>query len=217
MPTTSPTRLLLASTSAKKLAELVEVFAGLPLTLATPQEIGLDLEVEETGETFAANAVLKAVAFARAAQLPALADDSGLEIDALGGEPGVRSRRYAGPQATDADRIALVLEKLRDVPDGQRTARFRCAMAVATPAGLVGTMDGTCEGEIAREPRGDHGFGYDPIFFLPERGRTMAELSSAEKHAISHRGRAAQAARRLIASWLATASDARPFLREVKT
>jgi XTP/dITP diphosphohydrolase len=200
----SSRRLLLATNNPGKVRELREIFAGLPLEVVMPGQLGLDLEVEETGETFAENAVLKATAFASASGLPALADDSGLEIDALGGEPGVHSKRYAGPDATDADRIALVLRGLDGVPQTQRTARFRCVMALATPARLVGTVEGTCEGRIAVAPRGDNGFGYDPIFLLVERGRTMAELPAAEKNAISHRGRAGAAARGLIEAWLAS-------------
>ena len=196
------TRLLLGTSSEKKIAELKEIFAGLPVTLVTPSELGLTLDPEETGVTFEENAWLKARAFAGAAGMPALADDSGLEVDALGGEPGVYSKRYAGPDATDADRIAYLLGKLEGVPEGQRTARFRCVMALATPEREVGTVDGACEGRIAFASRGTNGFGYDPIFLLPDRGRTMAELPSIEKHAISHRGRAGAAARRLIERWL---------------
>lgn len=225
---------LLATTSEKKLVELKAIFAGLPLVLLTPGDLGLDLDVEETGDTFAANARLKAEAFAAVSGRIALADDSGLEIDALQGEPGVRSRRYAGPTAGDAERMALVLEKLRDVPEAERTARFRCVMAVAVPvvsppAGrdeallpaappmprehvgveLIGTVEGVCEGLIAAAPRGHNGFGYDPIFLLPERGRTMAELTAEEKQSISHRGRAGVVARRLLDTWLLEAAPAR--------
>jgi XTP/dITP diphosphohydrolase len=206
-------RLLLATTSQKKIGELSSILAGIPATLVTPGEVGLTLEVAETGTTFAENATLKALAFARAGELAALADDSGLEVDALGGEPGVRSARYAGPRATDADRIALVLDRLRGVPDERRTARFRCVIALATPEGLVGTVEGTCEGLIAHRPAGEHGFGYDPIFFLPELGRTMAELDPPAKHAVSHRGRAGREARRLLADWLAGRRGADPERR----
>ena len=206
-PPTVPVRLLLATTSAGKLRELNDLLSGLPLQLVSPPDVGAALHVEETGASFRENAVLKATAFARAAGLPALADDSGLEVDALGGEPGVRSHRYG---ATDADRMARLLARLQDVPEGQRTARFRCVLALATPAGLVGTAEGTCEGRIAREPRGENGFGYDPIFWLPERGRqgvrTLAELEPPEKNAISHRARAAAGARRLIQAWLLDAA-----------
>jgi XTP/dITP diphosphohydrolase len=196
-------RLLLATTSRHKLVELQQIFAGLPVSLVTASDVGLDLEVDETGSTFEENAVLKARAFAQESGLPSLADDSGLEIDALGGEPGVRSKRYAGPDASDADRIALVLRRLEGVPDERRTARFRCAMALATPDALVGTVWGACAGRIGHAPRGRNGFGYDPIFFLPDLGRTMAELTSDQKNAISHRGRAGAAARDLIGRWLA--------------
>ena len=197
-----PWDLLLGTSSEKKIAELKEIFAGFPVTLVTPAELGLTLDPEETGSTFEENARLKARAFAAAANLPALADDSGLEVDALGGEPGVYSKRYAGPDATDSDRIAFLLAKLEGVPEARRSARFRCVMALASPHAEIGTVHGTCEGQIARAPRGGNGFGYDPIFLLPERGRTMAELSSAEKHAISHRGRAGAAARELIERWV---------------
>jgi XTP/dITP diphosphohydrolase len=201
-----PTRLLLGTSSRKKLGELLPILDRAPLTLVTPPDLGLDLDVEETGETFRDNAILKANAFARSAGLPALADDSGLEVDALGGAPGVRSARYAGPGASDADRIALLLRNLAHVPAAQRQARFRCTMALATPEGLVGTVDGTCEGEIAFAPRGSNGFGYDPVFLLSHLGRTMAELKDEEKHAISHRGRAGRAALELIERWLAAPS-----------
>ena len=200
------TRLLLGTSSEKKIAELKEIFAGLPVTLVTPSELGLTLDPEETGSTFEENARLKARAFAGASGLPALADDSGLEVDALGGEPGVYSKRYAGPDATDEDRIAFLLAKLEGAPQARRTARFRCVMALTTPDEEIGAVDGTCEGRIALAPRGSNGFGYDPIFLLPERGKTMAELSSPEKHAISHRGRAGAAACGLIERWLAVSS-----------
>ncbi|MBI3973183.1 MAG: XTP/dITP diphosphatase [Chloroflexi bacterium] len=208
------TRLLLATNNEKKLRELAAVLADLPVELVTPAPLGLTLEVPETGATFEENAALKARGFARASGLPALADDSGLEVDALGGEPGIRSQRYAGPDATDAGRNALVLERLKDVPPSKRTARFRCAMALATPERLAGTVEGTVEGQISAAPRGSHGFGYDPIFWLPARGCTMAELPPEEKNRISHRARAAVAARRLIEHWLAGDVAARPATSE---
>jgi len=195
-------QILLATNNPHKLEELRAIFTGLPVELVTPAARGLALEVEETGSTLEENAILKARVYADAAGLPALADDSGLEINALDGAPGVHSRRFAGPNATDAGRIRLVLERLRDVPWEQRTARFRCVIALAEPGRLVGTVEGICEGLITYEPRGQGGFGYDPIFWLPDRGCTMAELSAAEKNRISHRARAGEAARRLIAWWL---------------
>jgi XTP/dITP diphosphohydrolase len=155
-------------------------------------------EVPETGDTFAENARAKAIAVARATGKWAIADDSGLEVDALGGRPGTRSRRFAGEQATDADRIARVLALMADVPDEQRTARFRCAIAIAEPSGTVHEVSGTCEGSIAREPRGSSGFGYDPVFVPAGETRTMAQMSLDEKNAISHRGRALRAAMEVL-------------------
>jgi XTP/dITP diphosphohydrolase len=198
-------RLLIGTTSAHKLGELRQIFGSLPVQLVTLRDIGLDLDPEETGTTFEENARIKAVAFAQASGLPALADDSGLEVDALNGAPGVYSKRYAGPDATDADRIALLLRNLGGVPDDQRTARFRCVMVLATPKEEVGTVQGTCEGRIVHAPQGSNGFGYDPVFLFPERGLTMAELSADEKNAVSHRGRAGAAARELISRWLSDA------------
>ncbi len=195
-------RLLLASNNVHKLSEYRALFAGLPFVLQVPRDLGLTLDVAETGRTFTENAVLKARAFARAAGVAALADDSGLEVEVLGGWPGTRSRRYAGEAATDAERMALLLERLRGVAAAERTARFRCVIAVAAADGsLLGSVEGMVEGLIGTEPRGTHGFGYDPVFWLPEHGCTMAELSPEGKNAISHRARAAAAARDLLAAW----------------
>ena len=163
---------------------------------------GIQGSVAETGRTFTENAIQKATAYARLSGLWTWADDSGLEVDALGGEPGIHSARYAGPDASDEDRYRLLLRRLAHVPPGQRSARFRCVVALATPEGRVETAEGRCEGEIALAPRGAHGFGYDPIFYLPERGKTMAELPLEEKNRISHRGQAARAARRILERWL---------------
>ena len=149
------------------------------------------LEVEESGETFEENARIKAQAYARASGLVSLADDSGLEVDALGGAPGVHSARYAGPAATDSDRYRKLLDALTRIPEGQRSARFRCVVAIALPDGAIYTADGSCEGEIGFTPRGEHGFGYDPVFVVQgHAGRTMAELSPDVKNKISHRARA---------------------------
>ncbi|HIQ05645.1 MAG TPA: RdgB/HAM1 family non-canonical purine NTP pyrophosphatase, partial [Anaerolineae bacterium] len=156
---------------------------------------GIDFEVAETGSTFEENAVQKALAYARASGLWTWADDSGLEVDALGGAPGIHSSRYAGPGAGDEDRYRKLLQALDGVPPDRRTARFRCVVAIATPEGEVYTTYGSCEGVIADSPRGQHGFGYDPVFFLPDMGKTMAELSPEKKNEISHRGRAARAAK----------------------
>ena len=174
--------------------EYKEILASLPLDLTYLDPEGITLEVEETGATFADNAVLKATTYARTSGLLTWADDSGLEVDALGGEPGVYSARYAGPGATDADRYRKLLDALAGVPWERRTARFRCVVALATPAGEVRTAAGACEGIIAFGPAGNNGFGYDPVFYFPEHGLTMAQLPAGVKNQISHRARAAQAA-----------------------
>jgi XTP/dITP diphosphohydrolase len=157
-------------------------------------------QVEETGATFAENAALKAVAYAQVTGLLTLADDSGLEIDALGGEPGIYSARWAGPDVGYPERFSIILVRMEGTPERERTARYRCAIAIAGPgeAGLRGIVEGTLEGVIASEPRGNGGFGYDPIFYVPELGRTVGELSAAQKRQISHRARAANAARDLL-------------------
>jgi XTP/dITP diphosphohydrolase len=192
------TRLCVATTNRGKQHELAVLLAAWPGTLVTPQDIGLDLDVEETGTSFAENAALKAIAFAQAANMPALADDSGLEVDALDGAPGIYTARYAGIGASDEDRIQKLLGELRDVPWAKRTARFRCAVALARPDGSVEIAEGTCEGIVAYEPRGDNGFGYDPVFYVPAYERTFAELPSEVKNTHSHRARALQAARPLL-------------------
>ena len=158
----------------------------------TLDEVGIADDVPETGNTFRENAILKAVAYAKQSGLLTLADDSGLEVDALGGKPGVLTARYGGPGLTAADRYRLLLRNLAGVPASERTARFHCVVALAGPDGaLLGTTDGVIEGEIAREPNGQGGFGYDPVFYLSDYGLTMAQLPADEKHRISHRGRAA--------------------------
>jgi XTP/dITP diphosphohydrolase len=195
-------KLLVATRNAGKMNEYRELLQGLPVELTWPEAEEITLEPEETGATFAENAILKARAYAAASGLLTWADDSGLEVDALGGEPGVRSSRYAGPGASDADRYRLLLRKMAGVPWERRTARFRCVIAIADPAGALHTAEGTCEGIITFAPRGANGFGYDPVFYLPDRGCTMAELSPAEKNQISHRARAARAARRILEEML---------------
>lgn len=194
-------RLLVATRNAGKKREYERLLEGLGLELVTLEDLGIDLEVAETGDTFAANALLKATGYAEASGLPTLADDSGLEVDALGGAPGVRSARYAAEAgaATDEDRYRVLLDALRGVPEAQRTARFRCVIAVAWPDGAVDTAEGAVEGRIAASPRGEHGFGYDPVFYLPEYGRTMGELAPEAKNRISHRARAALAIRPALA------------------
>ncbi len=187
-------KLLIATNNPGKVKEYADLLDELPVTLTYPAQEGLSLEVDETGDTFAENAILKARAYAEASGLLTLADDSGLEVDALDGVPGIRSARYAGEGASDEDRYRLLLRNLAGVPEKERTARFRCVVAVATLEGEVHTADGRCEGLIGFEPRGTHGFGYDPVFYLPDRSQTMAELSAEVKNRISHRARALQAA-----------------------
>ena len=193
--------LLLATTNDHKLDEFRAIFRDLPFTLLSLRDIHLEMDVEETGVTFAENATLKAQAYAQAANMLTLADDSGLEIDALGGAPGVYSARFAGRETSYSERFRLILAQLQDCPLDQRTARFRCALALAEPSGYTRVVEGTIEGVIAQEPRGENGFGYDPIFFVPEFGKTTAEIAPEEKNRISHRGRAAEEARRLLENW----------------
>jgi len=191
-------RLLIATHNRGKLREYQDMFADPSFELVTLDDVGIRDDIEETGTTFAENARLKARAYARASGLLTLADDSGLEVDALGGEPGVYSKRYAGENKSDAERVIFLLEKLRAVPRDQRVARFRCAIAIAAPRCQVWECAGVCEGEIAFAPRGANGFGYDPIFYLPARDVMMAELSAAEKNQISHRARAALRAKIIL-------------------
>lgn len=198
-------RVLLATTNPHKVREFREILAGLPCELITPDDLAVRVLVSETGDSFERNAVLKALAFAEAAGLPALADDSGLEVDALGGEPGVYSARWAGEATPYPERFRLLAARLAGVPADDWAARYRCAIALAEPAprGLYQVVEGTLEGRLIAEPRGSGGFGYDPIFFVPSLGRTVAELSADEKHAISHRGEAARAAREPLLRLLA--------------
>jgi len=187
----APHRLLIATGNAGKIRELRTLLNDARWQLVTPADAGVaDLEVIEDGDSFRANAAKKARAYANASRLPALADDSGLEVDALGGAPGVRSARYAGDSATDAENRAMLLAALDGLPTEERGARFRAVVALSFPYGPnVRFGEGTVEGRIAANERGDNGFGYDPIFELAD-GRRMAELTSDEKNAISHRGQA---------------------------
>ncbi|MCL4078757.1 XTP/dITP diphosphatase [Coriobacteriia bacterium Es71-Z0120] len=190
-------RVVVASTNEGKVREIRHVLEPLGWDVVRAADLGAEaLEVEETGSTFLENALLKARAYAEHFGCVALADDSGLEVDALGGAPGVRSARYAGEPSDDAANNAKLLAELADVPAGERTARFRCVVALVWPDGRVLAADGVCEGAIGFEPRGSGGFGYDPLFWpAAAPGRTMAELSPAEKSAISHRGSALRALR----------------------
>jgi XTP/dITP diphosphohydrolase len=198
-------KLLLATSNKGKAREYRALLRGVPYEITTMAEQGFTMDIEETGISFEENASLKATSLAAASGLLSLADDSGLEVDALGGEPGVRSNRYAGEDASDEDKYLFLLEKLKDVPDEKRTAHFRCVIAIAAPDGKVELCSGECRGTITREPKGENGFGYDPVFYIPELGKTMAELTPEEKNRISHRARAAEKARdaliKIARSW----------------
>jgi XTP/dITP diphosphohydrolase len=199
--------LLLATTNRHKLKEFRAIFADLPFHLLSLNDLKLDMDVEETGTTFAENARLKALAYAQASGMLTLADDSGLEIDALGGAPGVYSARFLGPDVSYEERFRSILEQLQGLPMEQRTARFRCVIVLAEPSGYYRSVAGVVEGVIADAPRGEYGFGYDPIVLLPELGKTMAELKPDEKNRISHRGRAARLARILLEEWPPSSSS----------
>jgi XTP/dITP diphosphohydrolase len=192
---------VLATRNAHKLREVRQIFASAEAAIDLR---GLDEfpdvpETPETGATFAENASAKATAAAQATGLIAIADDSGLAVDALEGRPGIESSRFAGPGADDAARIAKLLGMMRDIPAEKRTARFRCAAAIAAPNGELSVVEGVLEGMIAKAPRGEHGFGYDPVFVPLGETRTLAEMSADEKNRISHRGRAFRAAAEVLA------------------
>ncbi len=183
--------LLLATNNPGKVAEIKALLDSLPLELLTPADLGLELEVPENGKTYAENASKKALAFASAGNMVAMGDDSGLEVDALGGLPGLHSHRFlpGKPDASDAERRRYLLERLQGHPRPW-TAHFHATIAVAGPDGTVHLASGRCDGEIIPEERGYNGFGYDPIFLIPEAGQTMAELGMEEKNRLSHRARA---------------------------
>lgn len=188
------TVLLLASTNKGKIREIKTLLAEAPIDLLTPLDLDLQVEVREEGHTYADNAALKALAFAQRTGLLTLGDDSGLEVEALNGAPGLHSARYAPqPGASDADRRHFLLQNLQSHLRPW-SARFHCTVALATPGGELRFAEGECRGEIIPEERGEHGFGYDSIFLIPAKGRTMAELSLEEKNQLSHRGRAVKAA-----------------------
>jgi len=193
-----PAKLLVATNNRGKVREYAELLKGSLFELTTLSEQGITEEVEETGSSLTYNAIHKATAYAKLSGLTTMADDSGLEVDALRGEPGPLSRRYAGENVSDKERNDYLLAKLRDIPREKRTARFRAVIAIAFPDGKVKTTEGVCKGIIAFDAKGAGGFGYDPIFYLPELDKHMAELSLAEKNLISHRAKAAQKARRIL-------------------
>lgn len=185
-------RIIIATKNKGKIAEFQQLFAKKGVEIRSLLDYDDVPDVEETGKTFAENAILKATTIANMFHEPVIADDSGLIVDALNGEPGVYSARYAGEGKNDQANIEKVLKKLQGVPFEQRTARFYCTLAVAKPNGDVITVDGVCEGYITKSPIGENGFGYDPIFFVPEKQRTMAQLTKEEKNEISHRAKALQ-------------------------
>ncbi len=193
--------LLIATRNPGKLREFAQIFADLGMNLRSLDDLGISAEIEETGTTFTANARLKAEGYMHLSGLPALADDSGLEVSALDGAPGVYSARYGG--VTGAAQLAYLLQQLESVPVEARQARFVCVIALTRPGGTTEFVEGTLSGEIAPAPRGTGGFGYDPVFYLPEAGKTLAELPPEHKNAISHRAAAARAARAVLLRWQA--------------
>jgi XTP/dITP diphosphohydrolase len=191
-------KLLIATSNPGKIREYRLLLDGLGYQITTLTEEEIAKTVIESGNSYEQNARLKAITYAKLSQLITLADDSGLEVDALDGEPGVKSARFAGKAATDTEKVRLLLAKLDGVPWEKRTARFKCVIAIARPEGYAELYYGECQGMIAFEAKGENGFGYDPIFFLPETGKTMAELHLEMKNQISHRARASQKARQVL-------------------
>ena len=188
-------KLLLATNNKGKAREYRSLLHGIPFEIVLPSDEGFKSEIEENGTSYEENASLKATSYLKPSGLITLADDSGLEVDALNGEPGIRSARYAGKNVTDADRNIFLLDKLKDLPENKRTARFVCVIAIAIPDGTVTLFRGECRGLITTAPRGMQGHGYDPVFYVPELGKTMAELPMEEKNRVSHRARATEKAR----------------------
>jgi len=192
-------KLLLATNNQAKVSEYKSLLHDLPFELVTLAERGITTVVSEVGESLEENARLKATVLAAESQLLALADDSGLEVDALGGEPGRLSARYAGENASDRERVNYLLKRLKGVPWERRSACFKCVIAIAIPDGAVEFCSGKCQGFITFEPRGEHGFGYDPVFYLPELNKTMAELPLEVKNQVSHRGQATRQVHQVLA------------------
>jgi XTP/dITP diphosphohydrolase len=191
-------KLLLATSNPGKIREYRFLLDGLGYQITTLTEEGIAKIVVESGRNYEQNARLKAITYAELSQLTTLADDSGLEVDALNGEPGIKSARFAGKAANDAEKVGLLLAKLNSVPWERRTAHFKCVISIASPRGRTEVCYGECHGMITFEAKGENGFGYDPIFFLPEIGKTMAELPLEMKNQISHRARASQKARQVL-------------------
>lgn len=184
-------KVVLASKNKHKLVEISKITEKFGFELILQSELGVDIDVEETGTTFEENSLLKAEAVMKATGLPALADDSGIAVDALNGEPGIYSARYGFDESLDDwGRLLLLLKNAEHIPDGQRQAQFVCVITMVTPEGQVIQARGEIHGELTREPRGENGFGYDPIFYYPPYGKTTAEMDPEEKNAVSHRGNA---------------------------
>jgi XTP/dITP diphosphohydrolase len=195
-------KLLIATHNQGKLREFRQLLADLELEVTDLDAIGITHDVEETGVTFVENALLKARAYAEMSGLLTWSDDSGLEVDALEGRPGVYSARYGGPGLTPRDRYMIILDELSAHPRERWTARFRCVVALALPGGEVHTIEDTIEGIITNQPAGDYGFGYDPIFYLPEYQATLAEIAPEIKNKISHRAKASRAAKEFLRLYL---------------
>jgi XTP/dITP diphosphohydrolase len=193
---------VIATRNSDKLREIRQILAPLGLRILALQDFPEVPEILEDGQTFAENAVKKAAVVARRTGRMAIADDSGLAVDALEGRPGVLSSRYAGEGATDPDRYHKLLQEMAGIPPGQRGAAFLCAVAVVSPVGNVEVVEGECRGEIASSPRGTQGFGYDPVFFIPELGRTMAEVEPEVKNRISHRARALEKLKQVLPNFI---------------
>jgi len=193
-----PKQILIGTKSAAKLREIKDILGDLPCELLTPEEVGPLPEVVENGSTFTDNACKKACELARHFNMAVLADDSGIEVDVLGGRPGVLSRRYAGEDATDPENNLKLLAELEGVPDEKRTARYRCVVALATPRGLQLTAEGACEGRIATDPSGSNGFGYDPLFYYSPYGATFGVIDPVLKNQVSHRAEAVRKLKDLL-------------------
>ncbi len=196
-------KIILATRNKGKISEMQSLMKDFGIEVLSLADVPDLPEVEEDGETFLENSLKKAREISTATGLMALADDSGLVVDALGGAPGVRSARYSGEDATDEKNNRKLLDEMKEIPDDQRQARFQCVMVLYHPDGEWISAEGSCEGVIAREPSGSEGFGYDPVFFVPSHGKTMAHLSRDEKNAISHRGNALRKLREMLPAFLA--------------
>ena len=191
-------KLIMATNNLHKIREMRRLFSPYVMDLLSPADLGLQVSVDENGQTFSENAFLKARAFAEASELIALADDSGIEVDALEGRPGIYSARYGGPSLSDQDRMFLLLQEMDSVPWERRCCRYVASLVLAWPDGHHLTVEGYCDGFVALKPEGINGFGYDPIFFLPKLNRTFAQLSDDQKDQISHRGNASRSLVELV-------------------